>query len=880
MTWIKKNNKSYSRPFSLILAAALISAPAISNASAFNVNSTTDAVDSNIGDGTCAASSGDCTLRAAIQEANALAGSDTINLPAGNYLLTLQNTNEDAAADGDLDITSDINIVGVDRDTTVIDADFTNRIFHILQAPSNEKPHVVSLSNIKITNGSETDNDGGGINNSGNLNLQNVLLIDNEVNGSETGGGALFSTGKTTITDSEITNNKSVNHGGGISTKNSALLSIVNSTIKLNSSSGGGGINAVNTSVELRNSAIVENAAKFGGGLKFEGEYLRKRMIAITSTTLSQNTATEHGGAVYNNGNHFTTKDSTFSKNTSGYEGGAIYNSDHRYARVVVDSSSFSQNSAGRSGGAINGGNIRVNTSKFDGNSATRHGGAVYIGNSRIFNSEFSDNTAEDKGGAINIYSDYRGASSIYNSLIYNNTAKSAGGIFNSSYDLLLDTSTISGNASSLVGGGIEISGFYDGEMQIINSTITSNNSATSDGSNIWNGSASSNLLIKSTIISDPVSGQNCGGSTGESKGSNIDSDSSCGLNKSSDQNSVDPLLVALTDNGGFTKTHALGLGSPAINAGSLSTCLNTDQRLFVRDSLCDIGAFEANASGLIAAGEVTYDQASFEVSENNGTAILTAIRANGSVGAVSVDYYQRAGGSATRHTDYTPVAGTLSWADGETNSKTIEITLINDVTEEGSETILLGLQNFRGGVTSGTNSSAVLTLLDDDVQPGELSFSANDYTVDEGAGSITLTVNRDNGSFGETSVELVTGNQSDTATVNEDYTSKSEVVTFANGETSKTVVITIVDDSIVEGDEFFAVALQNATSGAAIISSSSHVTINDNDTITDPGTSSDDNSDNSDDNGSGSGGGPMDPWLLAGLFSIAIFRKIRKQAA
>ena len=64
---------------------------------------------------------------------------------------------------------------------------------------------------------------------------------------------------------------------------------------------------------------------------------------------------------------------------------------------------------------------------------------------------------------------------------------------------------------------------------------------------------------------------------------------------------SLDPLLGSLGDNGGFTPTQALGLGSPAIDAGSPNTCPDTDQRGFPRpsdgdlDSVagCDLGAFE-----------------------------------------------------------------------------------------------------------------------------------------------------------------------------------------------------------------------------------------------------------------------------------------------
>ena len=58
---------------------------------------------------------------------------------------------------------------------------------------------------------------------------------------------------------------------------------------------------------------------------------------------------------------------------------------------------------------------------------------------------------------------------------------------------------------------------------------------------------------------------------------------------------SGDPVLLALTDNGGPTETMALGTGSPAIDAGDNGTCESTDQRGVTRPqgAHCDIGAFE-----------------------------------------------------------------------------------------------------------------------------------------------------------------------------------------------------------------------------------------------------------------------------------------------
>src|SRR5689334_1776278 len=78
----------------------------------FVVDSTLDTADANPGDGIAADSSGQVTLRAAIQEANALTGLDTITLPAGSFALSQIGNSEQAAASGDLDISGDLAING------------------------------------------------------------------------------------------------------------------------------------------------------------------------------------------------------------------------------------------------------------------------------------------------------------------------------------------------------------------------------------------------------------------------------------------------------------------------------------------------------------------------------------------------------------------------------------------------------------------------------------------------------------------------------------------------------------------------------------------------------------------------------------------------
>jgi hypothetical protein len=113
---------------------------------------------------------------------------------------------------------------------------------------------------------------------------------------------------------------------------------------------------------------------------------------------------------------------------------------------------------------------------------------------------------------------------------------------------------------------------------------------------------------------------------------------------------------------------------------------------------------------------------------------------------------------------------------------------------------------------------------------PGDFEFAQAVYSVAETGGSLTVTVNRVNGSAGTTTVDYATGDN--TALAGLDYQTALGTLTFLDGETSKTFSIAIIDDSLVEGDEIFDLSLANATGGAALgLNSLATATIVDNDT-------------------------------------------------
>ena len=209
------------------------------------VNSTADAVDASPGDGRCESSSGECTPRAAIQEANALPGSNTINLSAGTYVLNIDESEENTASSGDLDIIGDLTIIGEGARTTIIDGGDIDRVFDIIGAST--------ISAVTVQNGK--GNSGGGIRNRGTLTLTNSTVSGNEAS---TSGGGIFNSGTLELTTSTISGNEASTSGGGIF--NSGTLELTNSTISGNSALDGGGLyNFVGSTTRLRNTIIANN---------------------------------------------------------------------------------------------------------------------------------------------------------------------------------------------------------------------------------------------------------------------------------------------------------------------------------------------------------------------------------------------------------------------------------------------------------------------------------------------------------------------------------------------------------------------------------------------------------------------------------------------
>ncbi|MFB2896140.1 beta strand repeat-containing protein [Aerosakkonemataceae cyanobacterium BLCC-F50] len=228
--------------------------------------------------------------------------------------------------------------------------------------------------------------------------------------------------------------------------------------------------------------------------------------------------------------------------------------------------------------------------------------------------------------------------------------------------------------------------------------------------------------------------------------------------------------------------------------------------------------------------GTLEFSAANFSVNED-GTPIasITINRTNGDSGIVSVKVLVN-GGSAVGGSpplaapkDYDNSFITVTWADGDTTPKTVNIPIFNDTEVEGNETVNLTLSDPTNGAIIGLQNTAVLTIIDNDTfipNPGVLSFTKANYSENEGNGGtvnkIVATIQRDSGSDGTVTVQaqLDTGS---TATA-DDFTNNLPItVTFLPGETSRNIEIPIIGDGIPEGNDTINLKLVNPTGGASL---------------------------------------------------------------
>jgi CSLREA domain-containing protein len=554
--------------FILVVCFALMSFSVQSQPrNTFNINSTSDTNDASPGDGICADAGGNCSLRAAITEANATDAPDTIILPVGNFIRTITGTGEDLNQTGDYDIRSSITLQGAGAAQTIIDGSNIEHVFQIFPSLSDIE---VSFDGITVTSGSNGGHSGIRIN-AFNGKIVNFALSNSIVQNNFYGLYIMSDGHEIHINKTSFLDNSAIVAGG----------------------TGGGAITNVNGLIMMTidDSIFKNNSSYYGGAIQYSGS------LTVTDTLFEGNTASDTGGAINSGGN---TK---------------IFNS------IFVENSG--------NGGAIRqvSNTLLIENTLFEGNNKMNgSGGAIYTvfgASSTIRNATFINNQVTGVGGAAYYVS---GTHFLEHVTFSGNQASDGGAIF-SSANLTITNSTISGNiavnGTDPSGGGIFNVG--NSPLSLNNVTLTLNNA--SIGGGIFQETGGTNpISIANTIIAGntAVLGADCSdlGTRITSGGGNlIGNTNSCAsftaLNDLTNQNA---LLAPLANNGGFTQSHALQPGSPAINAGNPATCIDFDQRYYPRTGNCDIGAYEADA----IAQTVTPTQTASPTSTVTSTPTLT----------------------------------------------------------------------------------------------------------------------------------------------------------------------------------------------------------------------------------------------------------------
>ncbi len=275
------------------------------------VNSNGDASDATPGDGVCATSGAVCTLRAAIEEANALASCGAIDI---NFSGVTSPINLGSALPN-IDHNVNINGPGAALLTVRRNTGGNYRIFTI------NGGRTVTISGLTISNGSAPnldfpDNEGGGIFNSGTLTLTTVVVSGNHATNNNGGGGGIWNEGGTlTLTNSSVSDNSAGNGGGGgIVMDGGGTLTLTGCTVSGNGTSGGAGGIYSNRPVVMTNSTVSGNTANSdGGGITVEGG---SATLTLTNVTITNNRADNDNNGSGAGGGLYLVGGNVFLRNT------------------------------------------------------------------------------------------------------------------------------------------------------------------------------------------------------------------------------------------------------------------------------------------------------------------------------------------------------------------------------------------------------------------------------------------------------------------------------------------------------------------------------------------------------------------------------------
>ena len=166
---------------------------------------------------------------------------------------------------------------------------------------------------------------------------------------------------------------------------------------------------------------------------------------------------------------------------------------------------------------------------------------------------------------------------------------------------------------------------------------------------------------------------------------------------------------------------------------------------------------------------------------------------------AVSVDYATASGGTAVAGADYTPASGTLTFAPGESSADLRPLAGEQRNRSAREDDCAGAFESGEHVDRSGRSTATVVT----EASAAACSICST-LTVNENAGSLTVTVDLPSPAAQATTINYATSDG--TATAGADYTARSGSLLFGVGESRKTITIPILADQIYDPDETFSI--------------------------------------------------------------------------
>jgi hypothetical protein len=243
---------------------------------------------------------------------------------------------------------------------------------------------------------------------------------------------------------------------------------------------------------------------------------------------------------------------------------------------------------------------------------------------------------------------------------------------------------------------------------------------------------------------------------------------------------------------------YRLQAGSPAVDACNIGADRDLDGVARPQGADYDMGAFELGPPLVLLPAQLTVTEGDAGITPT----LLTVSLSEPSTETVTIDV-TTVDVRATAGVDYVAVAETISFPPG-TTSQAVSLQILGDVIYEGDEPFEVQLANASGAELAATTVSVLIE--DDDPHPQIAVAAAQVAEGDSGSSPVAVALSLSHPSAFTVTVDFTTN--SGTATAGADYETTSGTVTFAPGEVTAQIIVTIYGDESVEGDETFQVVL------------------------------------------------------------------------